>query len=95
MAPWATRKARHILKNLEKILGIETLIASQAISITEKELPGFVLGRGTGAAYAAVKQVFPGTERDEYMPDQSGACIRLVESRELLKAAEEAVGLLN
>jgi histidine ammonia-lyase len=95
MAPWATRKARHILKNLEKILGIETLIASQAISITEKELPGFVLGKGTGAVYNRVKQDFSGTEQDEYMPDQSGACIRLIEGRELLKAAESAVGPLN
>ncbi|MDR2946192.1 MAG: aromatic amino acid lyase, partial [Candidatus Adiutrix sp.] len=94
MAPWAARKARHILTNLEKILGIETLIAAQAISLTEKELPGFTLGKGTAAAYARVKQDFPGTEKDEYMPNQSGACIRLIEQRELLKAAESAVGAL-
>ena len=95
MSPWATRKARMVMDNLEKILGIETLIASQAISITEAELPGFRLGGGTGAVFARIREDFPGTERDEYMPDQSAACIALVEKRELLRAAEDAVGELD
>jgi len=92
MAPWATRKARMVMTNLEKILGIETLIASQAIGITEKELPGFNLGRGTGAVYERIRKDLPGTDKDEYIPDQSGACISLVERRELLHAAESAAG---
>ena len=92
MAPWATRKARMVMSNLEKILGIEALIASQAISITEKELPGFRLGRGTGAVYERIRKDFPGTEKDEYMPDQSRTCIALIESRELLHAAESTIG---
>lgn len=83
------------MNNLEKILGIETLIASQAIFITEKELPGFKLGRGTGAVLERIRRDFPGTNQDEYMPNQSGACIGLVEKRELLNIAEQAVGQLN
>lgn len=95
MAPWAVRKTRHVMNNLEKILGIETLIATQAICLTEKELPGVQLGRGTGAVLSRIRQDFPGTQRDEYMPDQSAACISLVEKREILKAAESAVGSLQ
>ncbi|MDR1296519.1 MAG: aromatic amino acid ammonia-lyase [Deltaproteobacteria bacterium] len=92
MAPWAARKARQILGNLEKILGIETLIASQAIMITRGELGSFKLGAGTGAAFDVVRRDFKGTDKDEYMPRQSNACIALIESREMLRAAEGAVG---
>ena len=95
MAPWAARKARKVMKNLEKILGIETLISAQAISITEKELPGFQLGKGTKAVFERIRQDFPGTEKDEYMPAQSSACISLIEKRAVLKAAEGAVGSLS
>ena len=95
MAPWAARKCRHVMSNLEKILGIETLIATQAIHLTEPELAGFHLGTGTGAVLERIHKDFSGSDRDEYMPDQSGACIRLVETRELLKAAEGAVGSLK
>lgn len=94
MSPWATRKARMVMNNLEKILGIETLIASQAISITEKELPGFHLGVGTGAVYERIREDFQGTEQDEYMPQQSESCIALVEKRELLRIAEKQIGRL-
>lgn len=94
MSPWATRKTRHVLQNLEKILGIETLIAAQSIHLTDKELPGFKAGTGTGAVLTRIYKDFPGTDRDEYMPDQSSACISLVESRALLHAAEKAVGPL-
>ena len=94
MAPWAARKARMVMTNLEKILGIETLIAGQAIFITEGDLAGFKLGQGTGAVLERIRRDFPGTGQDEYMPAQSNACIQLIEKRELLKTAEQAVGAL-
>ena len=95
MAPWAARKARMVLKNFEKILAIETLIATQAISMTEAEMPAFILGDGTRRAYEAVRREFSATNGDEYMPDQSGPCVRLVETRALLKAAEGPSGSLK
>lgn len=94
MAPWATRKACSIMHNLEKILGIEALIAAQAITSTESELGQFRLGKGTDAVFREIRNATPGTKKDEYMPKQSGACVRLVEERKILAVAEAAVGML-
>ena len=69
MAPWATRKARTIIHNLEKILGIEALIAAQAITATEEELGHFKLGKGTKTIFEEIRKVVPGTRKDEYMPN--------------------------
>ena len=94
MAPWATRKAKLILKNLEKILAIELLLASRGIFITEEKLGQFHLGKGTSAAYQAVRQRIAFQKGDFYMGDQSKAVIDLVESGALLQAVESAVGEL-
>ena len=95
MAPWAVRKAQQVIKNVEKILAIETLIASQAISITEEELGQFKLGHGTQAVFERIRKEIPGTKKDEYMPDQINPCIKLIEERALLQAAENAIGKLS
>lgn len=95
MAPWAVRKAQHVIKNVEKILGIETLIASQAINITKNELGEFKLGDGTQAVYDRIRKEIPGTQKDEYMPDQVNPCIKLIEERSLLQVAEDAIGKLK
>ena len=95
MAPWATRKAHAVMKNLEKIFGIEALLAAQAISITEDQLGDFKLGKGTDAVFREIRKVTPGTKKDEYMPKQSAPCVKLVEERKLLSAAEAAVGVLK
>jgi histidine ammonia-lyase len=95
MAPWATRKANMVLKNLEKILGIETLIAAQAISITEDVLGQFKLGKGTDAVYKRIRQDFKGTQKDEFMWSQSAPCQELSIRRTILKSAEEAIGNLK
>ena len=95
MAPWATRKAHAVMKNLEKIFGIETLLAAQAISITEEHLGQFKLGKGTDAVFKEIRKVTPGTKKDEYVHKQAAPCVKLVEGRKLLKAAEAAVGPLK
>ena len=95
MAPWAARKAAMIMGNLEKILGIELLLACQAISITEDVLGHFELGKGTGNVFKTVRAVVAGTKKDEYMLKQSAPCLEMVRKRDVLRAAEEAVGKLN
>ncbi len=95
MAPWAARKAAMIMGNLEKILGIELLLACQAISITEDVLGKFELGKGTGNVFKTVRAVVAGTKKDEYMLKQSAPCLEMVRKRDVLRAAEEAVGKLN
>lgn len=94
MAPWACRKARLIIENLKKILGIEYLLASRGIFITQKELGQFNLGRGTSIAYNMICEKIPFVSEDFYMGNQSKATIGLVESNAILNAVEKEIGEL-
>ena len=94
MAPWATRKTKLVIKNLEKILGIELLLASRGIFITREALGQFRLGKGTSVAYDMVSDLIPFQNDDFYMGDQSKATIGLIEKEDLLNAVEKAVGQL-
>lgn len=94
MAPWAARKAKLVIKNLEKILGIELLLASRGIWITQDQLGEFKLGKGTSIAYEKVTELIDFHTEDIYMGNQSKATIGLIESDELLSAVEAAVGTL-
>lgn len=94
MAPWAARKTKLVIKNLEKILGIELLLASRGIWITQDELGQFKLGKGTSIAYEKVNELIKFQKEDIYMGNQSKATINLIESDELLNAVESAVGEL-
>ena len=94
MAPWSARKAQLAIKNLEKILGIELLLASRGIFISSEKLGQFELGKGTEIAYKMVTDLVHFQKEDIYMGNQSKATIGLVESDALLKAVEAAVGEL-
>ena len=94
MAPWATRKCKLVIKNLEKILGIELLLASRGIFISSEKLGQFKLGKGTSIAYQMVTDRIQFQKEDIYMGDQSKATIGLIESDDLLNAVEAAVGEL-
>ena len=94
MAPWATRKTKLVIKNLEKILGIELLLASRGIFITREALGQFRLGKGTSVAYDMVSDLIPFQNDDFYMGNQSKATIGLIEKDDLLNAVEKAVGQL-
>ena len=94
MAPWATRKTKLVIKNLEKILGIELLLASRGIFITREKLGQFKLGKGTAVAYDMVSDLIPFQNDDFYMGNQSKATIGLIENDDLLNAVEKAVGNL-
>jgi histidine ammonia-lyase len=56
---WCARKAATVLANAQYIVGVEMLLASQALTMTESLLPGFVLGHGTQAAYEEVRRQIP------------------------------------
>ena len=95
MAPWAARKCSLVIKNLEKILGIELLLASRGIFITGEKLGQFKLGKGTEIAYNMVTDLIKfDAEADIYMRPQSKATIGLIENDDLLNAVEAAVGEL-
>lgn len=95
MAPWATRKAKSIIANVRKIIGIELMIAAQAISLTEPQLGRFKLGQGTRAAFDRIRQDVSPARQDSYMPHQSGPVIKLVEKGRILDVVEESIGSLR
>lgn len=94
MAPWACRKLKQIIGNVNRILGIEFLLASRGIYITEKYLSEFDLGIATTEVYGLLKEAIPFTNDDSYMPSQSNAAIHLVENRAILKVVEDKIGKL-
>ncbi len=94
MAPWACRKLSQIIGNLNRILGIEFLLASRGIYITENYLGDFNLGKGTVEAYKLLIEKIPFTNNDSYMPNQSGAAISVVEDRSILNVVEKVIGKL-
>ncbi|WP_174803606.1 HAL/PAL/TAL family ammonia-lyase [Martelella limonii] len=95
MAPWSCRKAQQILDNMHKIIGVETLLATRAIFLTQDKLGGFALGKGTSALYKALTDVIPLVEEDSYMQRQIRPAFEMVTSAKILTVAEGAVGALN
>ncbi|MEO6917459.1 MAG: aromatic amino acid ammonia-lyase, partial [Collimonas sp.] len=56
---WCARKAATVVANTQYIIGVEMLLAAQALTMTEDLLPGFVLGEGTQAAYQEIRRQIP------------------------------------
>lgn len=94
MAPWAARKAKTIIDNVTKILGIEYMIAAEAISLTEDQLGAFPLGKGTSIALERIRQDVKAAYCDTYMPSQSTPAIELVKSGEIVQSIEDRLGKL-
>lgn len=95
MAAWSCRKARQVLDNMPKILGVESLLAARAIFLTEEVLGGFALGAGSTVLYDLLRARIPFHQEDGYMPKQSGPAIELARSGELLDRLEAEIGALN
>jgi histidine ammonia-lyase len=90
MGTTAARKARLILDNAQKVLGIEAFGAYQAISFREDAK----LGKGTREAFAVIaKQVEP-VENDRIMYTDMNKFDAMVKSGVLVKAVEQAIGEL-
>jgi histidine ammonia-lyase len=95
MAPWATRKAKTIIDNVRKVLGIECMLAAEAISLTESQLGLFKLGQGTQAAFDCIRREVKAAYQDSYMPLQSEPVIQLIENGNILDAVEKTIGSLR
>lgn len=76
---WCARKAASVVANTQYIVGVEMLLAAQAITMTESFLPGFVLGAGTQAAFDAVREkIAPCLDGDRWFHDDIAAAHELV-----------------
>ena len=89
MATWAARKLSMIADNLEHILSIEYLAASQAIDFHE----GLIGGAGAMAAHALLREKVPPLEQDRAMSGDLSAAHELLRSGALVEAAQKVVPL--
>jgi len=89
MGTIAARKSREILENTKRVLTTELMAACQAIDFRE----GFELGKGTAAAYKAVREVVDFIEEDKLMYGDLNKITELITSSKLINAVEKEVEL--
>lgn len=90
MGTIAARKARNIIYNVSRVLGIEYLAACQAIYLRpEKDKK---LGAGTKPAYDLLRSIVQPLEDDRVMYVDINAASSLIESGKLVNEVEKAIG---
>lgn len=93
MGTIAARTARDIINNVKRVLATELMAACQAIDFRKEE--GLVLGKGTSAAYAVIR------EKIDFISDDSAIEMyrllqtmdELIDSRAIVEAVEKKVPL--
>lgn len=92
---WCARKAATVVANTQYIVGVEMLLASQALTMTESLLPGFVLGQGTQAAYDEVRRQIPAClDGDRWFHNDIAVAQSFITSGSVRGAVEERIGTL-
>ncbi|MDR7520647.1 MAG: aromatic amino acid lyase, partial [Armatimonadota bacterium] len=86
MGAAAARKALRVLAHSQQVVGVELVLAAQAIDFGEGPL-----GQGTAAAYHAVRSALPRLTADRVMADDLAAGAELVRSGAVLAAASAAL----
>jgi histidine ammonia-lyase len=90
---WCARKAATVVANTRYIVGVEMLLAAQALTMTESLLPGFVLGVGTQAAYDEVRRQIPAClEGDRWFHNDIEIAHSFVVSGSVRAAVEGKIG---
>jgi histidine ammonia-lyase len=88
----AARHAWQILRNVERVVGIELVAAAQALDFRVKAEPSIKLAAGTAAAYARIRQDISHLERDRLMYPDLDRGAQLVRGGQVLRAVEGALG---
>ncbi|HOR85392.1 MAG TPA: histidine ammonia-lyase [Bacillota bacterium] len=91
MGTTAARKARTILDNAQKVLGIEAFAASQAISFRGN----VKLGQGTSEAYKVIRKEVNPVDEDRVMYIDMNKLDKIVKSEALITAVESVLGELE
>jgi len=90
---WCARKAATVVANTQYIVGVEMLLAAQALTMTETLLPGFVLGQGTLAAYDEIRRQIPAClDGDRWFHNDIVVAQSFVVSGSVRGAVERAIG---
>jgi histidine ammonia-lyase len=87
MGAAAARKAWQILRSAQQVIGIELVVACQALDFGSGRL-----GRGTAAAYRAVRERVGRLTDDRQLSTDLALGLALVESCAVLNAANAALG---
>lgn len=90
MGTTAARKARMILDNAQKVIGIELFTAGQAIWLRDEEK----LAPALKKAYALLRAEVDPVDEDIVMYEQMEKCDKMVKSGKLITAAESVCGTL-
>ena len=94
MGTIAIRQCREILDNVEHVLAVEMLCAAQAYDLlTEKQ--SLAAGEGTRVAYRTIREIIPFLDEDRVLATDIGHMVSLIRSGTLLRAIEDAVGVLK
>lgn len=91
MGTTAARKAREILKNVQRVLAIEMLAAAQALEFRKEGKKG----AGVEASYKLVRSVVPPLAEDRIMYKDINKCIDLITSGKLVESVKEVVPALK
>ncbi len=91
MGTIAARKGRDIVRNVEQILAMELLCATQGLEFLLPLQPG----RGIHEAYLAVREKVPPIKEDRTFSTDIENIRRLIETGELVRRVEAVAGNLN
>ena len=86
-APYIVQKTRKIVDNMYFILGIEAMHAAQAIDLRSD----IHIGRGTRAAYTAIREAVPFYDRDRNLSVDISKVYEVLRSGKLLYSVMEAM----
>jgi histidine ammonia-lyase len=91
MGAGAALKARRAIPLVRRVLGVELLLAAQALDFRAPLVPG----RGTAAARDAVRRHIGRLDADRYLKGDLDAALTLVEDGSVIAAVESAIGPLE
>lgn len=91
MCTYSARKVKQVLSNVEVILGIELLLAAQAVDVTREELGQFSLGAGTAEVHRVIRSTVPPMGDDRFASRQIRDAAELVRSGAILAALPEEI----
>lgn len=89
MGSISSRKCLQILKNVQAVVAIEMLAASQGVEF----LKPLKCGKGTTAAHKTIRKYIPALENDRIMHIDIDKTIELVRNGEILLSVEKAVNI--
>jgi histidine ammonia-lyase len=90
MSALAARKAREIVANVERIVAIEFLCASQALDLRGQK----TLGKGTQAAFARIRTKIRPLISDREISEEIKTVASMIGSGEIVDAVEASIGKL-